>query len=207
MAVLTSPKVASFGNYNSQVLITGQRAHRPRVERHSEDWYPKTSFAEACWLFKLIISHGWRSRPCHPRMRSEWAASLSATSLRGTKQTIPSPCSRSTWLPAAKVPGPHSHDGYEETAYGLEGILTFTVEGKVTEVGPGRVLVIPRGAVHRFDNFHSATATLLTVITPGILGPSYFREVADLLRASAGGPPDLAYLGQIMRRHGLTPAT
>jgi quercetin dioxygenase-like cupin family protein len=109
--------------------------------------------------------------------------------------------------PGGKVPGPHSHDGYEETAYGLEGILTFTVEGKVTEVGPGRVLVIPRGAVHRFDNFHATTATLLAVITPGILGPSYFREVADLLRASAGGPPDLASLGQIMHRHGLTPAT
>jgi quercetin dioxygenase-like cupin family protein len=53
--------------------------------------------------------------------------------------------------PGSKVPGPHSQDGYEETAYGLEGILTFTVGGKVTEVGPGRVLVIPRGAVHRFD--------------------------------------------------------
>jgi hypothetical protein len=39
--------------------------------------------------------------------------------------------------PGSKVPGPHSHDGYEETAYGLEGILTFTVEGRVMEVGPG----------------------------------------------------------------------
>ena len=39
--------------------------------------------------------------------------------------------------PGGKSSGPHSHDGYEETAYGLEGILTFTVEGKVTEVGPG----------------------------------------------------------------------
>jgi mannose-6-phosphate isomerase-like protein (cupin superfamily) len=47
-------------------------------------------------------------------------------------------------------------------------------------VGPGRVLVIPRGAVHRFDNFRRIAATLLTVITPGILGPSCFREVADL---------------------------
>lgn len=108
--------------------------------------------------------------------------------------------------PGSKVPGAHSHDGYEETVYGLEGTLTFTVEGTVTELGPGKVLVIPRGAVHRFDNLHAATAKLLTVITPGILGPGYFREVADLLRASAGGPPDLAALGQIMQRHGLTPA-
>ena len=106
--------------------------------------------------------------------------------------------------PGSKVPGPHSHDGYEETLYGLEGVLTFTVGGKQAEIGPGQVLVIPRGVVHRFDNLHSTMARLLTVITPGILGPSYFREVAELLRASAGGPPDLGVLGQIMQRHGLT---
>lgn len=106
----------------------------------------------------------------------------------------------------SKVPGSHSHDGYEETLYGLEGILTLTVGGVATEVGPRTVLVIPRGAVHRFDNLHSATAKLLTVITPGVLGPDYFREVADLLRASAGGPPDITSLDQIMQRHGLTPA-
>ena len=108
--------------------------------------------------------------------------------------------------PAGKVPGPHSHDGYEETIYGLEGTLTFTVAGKLTELGPGEVLVIPRGAVHRFDNFHSTTAKLLVIITPGILGPGYFQEVADLLRESAAGPPDRAALGLIMQRHGLTPA-
>ena len=108
--------------------------------------------------------------------------------------------------PGSTVPGPHSHDGYEETLYGLEGILTFTVAKIIRELGPGQVLVIPRGVVHRFDNLHSTVAKLLTVITPGILGPSYFREVADLLRASPGGPPDLSSLGEIMRRHGLTPA-
>ncbi len=108
--------------------------------------------------------------------------------------------------PGSKVPGSHSHDGYEETLYGLEGVLTFRVGGSAIEVGPGTALVIPRGAVHRFDNLHAATAKLLTVITPGLLGPDYFREVADLLRASAGGPPDMTSLGQIMQRHGLTPA-
>ena len=40
----------------------------------------------------------------------------------------------------AKVPMAHSHDGYEETIYGLDGVLTFTMEGKRIEVGPGDVL-------------------------------------------------------------------
>jgi quercetin dioxygenase-like cupin family protein len=46
----------------------------------------------------------------------------------------------------------HSHDHYEETIYGNEGVLTWTVDGKRVDVGPGQALCIPRGAVHRFDN-------------------------------------------------------
>ena len=106
----------------------------------------------------------------------------------------------------AKVPAAHSHDGYEETIYGLVGSLTRTVEGRSIETGPGEVLCIPRGAVHRFENLHGEDAKALVVITPGILGPEYFREVADVLKAAAGGPPDVTALGSVMRRHGLTPA-
>jgi quercetin dioxygenase-like cupin family protein len=103
-----------------------------------------------------------------------------------------------------KVPAGHSHDGYEETIYGLEGVLTWTVEGVPVEVGPGQALLIPRGAVHQFDNAHDVDAKALAVVTPGILGPDYFREVAAILDAAAGGPPDFAALGEVMRRHGLT---
>ncbi len=42
-------------------------------------------------------------------------------------------------------------------------------------------------------------------MTPGILGPDYFRELATILDAAAGGPPDLAAIAAVMRRHGLTP--
>jgi quercetin dioxygenase-like cupin family protein len=104
----------------------------------------------------------------------------------------------------AKVAAGHSHDGYEETIYGLEGVLTWTVEGVPVDVGPGEVLCIPRGAVHQFDNAHDVDARALAVVTPGILGPDYFREVAAILGAAAGGPPDFAALGEVMRRHGLT---
>jgi len=51
----------------------------------------------------------------------------------------------------------HSHDHYEETIYGIEGILTWTVNGKQIDVGPAQTLCIPRGAVHRFDNTPRAT--------------------------------------------------
>ncbi len=106
----------------------------------------------------------------------------------------------------AKVPVAHSHDAYEETIYGLAGVLTWTVDGCRSELGPGEALLIPRGAVHRFDNFHSTDARMLAIVTPGILGPDYFREMAAVLKAAAGGPPDRAALVEVMRRHGLTPA-
>ena len=105
----------------------------------------------------------------------------------------------------AKVPVAHSHDGYEETIYGLAGVLAWTIEGTPADVGPGDALCIPRGAVHRFDNFCDVDATALAIVTPGILGPDYFREVAEIVAATAGGPPDLAAIAAVMRRHGLTP--
>ena len=106
----------------------------------------------------------------------------------------------------ARVPIAHSHDAYEETIYGLKGVLAWTVEGRVHNVGPGEVLCIPRGAVHRFDNTSGVDATMLAVVTPGVLSPDYFRELAVIAAAAAGGPPDLVAIAGVMRRHGLTPA-
>jgi quercetin dioxygenase-like cupin family protein len=108
---------------------------------------------------------------------------------------------------AQRLPAPaHSHDHYEETIYGLVGVLTWTVDGKQIDVRPGQALCIPRGAIHRFDNNGSQDATGLCVITPAAIGPQYFREAAEVINAAAGGPPDRVKMAQIMRRHGLTPA-
>ena len=100
----------------------------------------------------------------------------------------------------------HSHDHYEETIYGIEGVLTWTVNGTPIDVGPGQALCIPRGAIHRFDNNGSQDVKALCAITPAAIGPEYFRESAEVISAAAGGPPDRVKMAQIMRRHGLTPA-
>ena len=101
----------------------------------------------------------------------------------------------------------HSHDHYEETIYGIDGVLTWTVDGKQIDVGPGQALCIPRGAIHRFDNNGIQDAKVLCVITPAAIGPQYFRDSAEVINAAAGGPPDRAKMAEIMRRYGLTPAT
>jgi quercetin dioxygenase-like cupin family protein len=36
----------------------------------------------------------------------------------------------------------HSHDHYEETIYGISGVLTGTVNGRPIDVGPGQALCI-----------------------------------------------------------------
>jgi quercetin dioxygenase-like cupin family protein len=100
----------------------------------------------------------------------------------------------------------HSHDHYEETICGIYGVLTWTVDGKQIEVGPGQALCIPRGAVHRFDNDGTDDVKVICAITPAAIGPQFFRESAEVINAAAGGPPDRAKMGEIMRRHGLTPA-
>jgi quercetin dioxygenase-like cupin family protein len=75
------------------------------------------------------------------------------------------------------------------------------------EGGPGDSVLIPRGTVHRFENLHSTPAKALVIVTPGLLGPGYFREIAAVLQSTAPGtPPNPAAIGEIMRRHGLTPA-
>jgi quercetin dioxygenase-like cupin family protein len=107
----------------------------------------------------------------------------------------------------SRVAAPHSHDGYEEMIYGLEGTLVWTVEGEPHELGPGEVICIPRGAVHQFTNAGNLDASALAIVTPGILGPDYFREVGAILDAATHGPPDLAAIATVMRRHGLTPVS
>ena len=99
---------------------------------------------------------------------------------------------------------PHKNDAYEETLYGIVGVLTWTVDGKPIEVGPGQALCIPRGAVHRFDNFGSEDVKQLVVISPAIMGPAYFREAAEVIGAAGGGPPDRTKMAEVFRRHGMT---
>ena len=111
------------------------------------------------------------------------------------------------FVPAeGRMPAPHSHDAFEETIYGLEGVTSWTVDGRAVEIGVGDAFCVPRGAVHGFQNGRSEDAKFLAIASPGVMSPDYFREIHEVLAASGGGPPDPARLREVMRRHGLTPA-
>ena len=112
------------------------------------------------------------------------------------------------YVPAnSRMPAPHSHDGFEETIYGLEGTTTWTIDGETVEVGPGEAVCVQRGQIHGFREPRRPSTRRSWRSRPRQCSePAYFREIGEVLAASAGGPPDLAAIGEVMRRHGLTPA-
>ena len=105
----------------------------------------------------------------------------------------------------ADTPAPHNHDGFEETVYSLEGTTTYTIDGEDVQLRSGRCVRIPRGTVHAFRNDGNSDAKFLAVASPGVFGPSYFLHIAQVLGRSPEGPPDIQAMGEVMRRHGLTP--
>ena len=105
--------------------------------------------------------------------------------------------------PNARMPVPHHHRDWDETVVGLTGTTTWTLAGRDHDVAPGESLFIRRGTVHGFANRTGAPARCLCIITPGVLGPAYFREMAALV---AAGSPDPGALRALMARYGLVPA-
>jgi quercetin dioxygenase-like cupin family protein len=104
----------------------------------------------------------------------------------------------------ARVPAPHYHQAADEMLYGLDGVLTVTVDGTIRELRANDIVFIPRGSVHHHENLHEEFARALVVITPGTIGRSYFEELSEVINTP--GKPDLAKAREIMLRHGLVPA-
>jgi mannose-6-phosphate isomerase-like protein (cupin superfamily) len=111
--------------------------------------------------------------------------------------------------PFARVPFPHIHRKYDETIFGVNGTMTWTLqkdgEDQPTEVRRGITLFIPRGTPHLYANRTHKTARILCLQTPGIMGPEYYLEVAALYRNSPH--PDVAGIAAIMSRYGVVPVT
>jgi quercetin dioxygenase-like cupin family protein len=108
-----------------------------------------------------------------------------------------------TVQPNARMPIPHYHESWDETVYGLKGTTTWRVDGKDIDIGPGETVFIKRGIVHGFTNRTQQPASCLCVLSPGVLGPQYFKDMAGLM---AAGTPDPAKMKETMLRYGLIPA-
>ena len=88
----------------------------------------------------------------------------------------------------------------------MDGVVTVVIDGREFSLGSGDAVCIKRGQVHGFRNDSAETVHFAAIAAPGIFGRPYFEEVAAAFASFGDGPPDRAVLGEIMRRHGLTPA-
>ncbi len=107
--------------------------------------------------------------------------------------------------PLVHVPIPHIHRKYDETIFGLDGHMTWTLRDKPTPINRGSVLFIPRGVPHFYENRHHTPARILCLQTPGVMGPEYYHEIASLY--SQDGIADLASIASTMSRYGIVPVT
>ena len=109
-----------------------------------------------------------------------------------------------TLQPNARMPIPHYHDRWDETIYGISGISTWRIDGKDKDVAPGETVFIKRGMVHGFTNRSVRPTTCLCILSPGVLGQQYFKEMAALLST---GTPDPVKMKETMLRYGLIPVS
>ncbi len=112
-----------------------------------------------------------------------------------------------TTIPAGFAgPPPHRHHDFDEGFFVLDGELTFDVGdgGSVVGGGAGTFALAPRGVRHTFANPGSVPARVLGFWTPG-WGLDFLEDMGTVLPAA--GPPDLAAIAEVYRRHNSELAT
>lgn len=83
-------------------------------------------------------------------------------------------------VPPGAGPNPHSHAGFTETFYVLEGEVHFKSETGSYTARKGAYITIPKGGIlHGFKNLSDAPATLLCTVMPAGLD-GFFEEAAAL---------------------------
>jgi uncharacterized cupin superfamily protein len=95
----------------------------------------------------------------------------------------------------------HTHSREDEYSIVLEGEVGFALDERVVKGRPGDTIFKPRNVRHTFWNASSEPARILEIITPAGF-EDYFAEVGAIF--ARPGPPDVAALGAIAARYGLT---
>jgi len=99
-------------------------------------------------------------------------------------------------------PQPHTHEG-PEGFYVLEGLIEFVVGDQRRIGGPGFWALVPSGIPHTFGNVGDYPARLLIIHVPA--ADAYFVELQELWGKET--PPTPEEERELMKRHGLRPAT
>jgi mannose-6-phosphate isomerase-like protein (cupin superfamily) len=131
---------------------------------------------------------------------------MSVTFLKTTHETLDTlDLFEATLAPGGSSLFPHLHREYDEIVFGMDGIVTWTVDDKEILIGHGDKLSIPRGTPHFYINQQSTIARLMFLHTPGLMGPQYFRDLAACFDSE--GTPDLDCIVAVMLRYDVIPLT
>lgn len=111
-------------------------------------------------------------------------------------------------VPPGGGPGPHSHAGFHELFYVVDGELEFKTEAGKYIAKKGSFINIPKGGeVHCFKNKSNAMAHLLCTVVPSGLD-EFFQEIGvptspgKFLPPPALNPEELARLKTAAEKHG-----
>ena len=111
-------------------------------------------------------------------------------------------------VPPGGGPGPHSHDGFDESFYVLEGEVEVGSEAGFYTARAGDFVSIPKGGiVHQFQNKSKEIARVLCIAVPAGL-ELLFQEIGrparlgEILPKPALGPVELQRFTTIAEKHG-----
>jgi quercetin dioxygenase-like cupin family protein len=75
---------------------------------------------------------------------------------------------------------PHRHKLSSELFYVIDGTVEFFLDGALTAVSAGGLVVVPPGMPHAFGAAPDTTADLIAVLTPGVDRFGYFRALGRI---------------------------
>jgi len=108
-----------------------------------------------------------------------------------------------TLSPDGHVPGAHVHPSQTETFHVLEGTLAFRLGLRRIVAGPGDVVSVPAGAVHRFVNAGGGVARARVEVRPALAMEDLLETAVALAEAgetNRKGMPKPVALSLFVRR-------
>lgn len=102
--------------------------------------------------------------------------------------------------PPGLGPPLHRHSNEDEIFLVANGCINYNVEGKWTEVGPGGLVYLPKGTVHRYQNVGDTPSSHWIITNPSGF-ETFFKRCADEF-ANEGGP-DMDRIEEISEDHGI----
>lgn len=121
--------------------------------------------------------------------------------LAGSEQTAGSLAFFEVRTAPGAGPPLHIHAEEDEFFFVIEGLVKFSIEGKIHVCKPGSFIIAPRGSLHTFVNAGSTTLRMLVTVSPARIDAAFRENAAMMARNPSAGIPEIT---EIFGRSGIT---